>query len=110
MMKIALAVATAALLLPVAAGATPPTSTIVSADATFTNTFDCAFPLTEAITGSYKDTVYYDAAGNPVGSEQAIAGSASAAQGVSLGDGSLALAWTANNGGDQDVMATRLTP
>ena len=66
MMKIALAVATAALLLPVAAGATPPTSTIVSADATFTNTFDCAFPLTEAITGSYKDTVYYDAAGNPV--------------------------------------------
>jgi len=66
MLRIAFAVAVLAFLLPAAAHATPPTSTIVSADATFTNTFDCTFPLIETITGSYKDTVYYNAAGNPV--------------------------------------------
>jgi len=66
MIRIAFAVALATLVLPSAAGATAPTSTIASADATFTNTFDCAFPLIETVTGSYKDTVYYDAAGNPV--------------------------------------------
>lgn len=43
-----------------------PGSTIVSADATFVNTFDCAFSLTETISGAYKDTLYFDAAGNPV--------------------------------------------
>jgi hypothetical protein len=53
---------------------------------------------------------HYDASGNPVGTPQAIAGGANAALGVALGNGSVALAWTANNGGDQDVMATRITP
>jgi hypothetical protein len=53
---------------------------------------------------------HYDAAGIPVGAQQAIAGSANAAQGVALGNGNVALAWTANNAGDQDVMATRITP
>ena len=53
---------------------------------------------------------HYDAAGNPVGTPQPIAGSGPAVQGVALGNGSLALAWTASNGGDQDVMATRITP
>jgi hypothetical protein len=66
MLKVALAVAAVALLLPAAASATPPTSTIMTADATFANTFDCAFPLTETVTGSFKDTLYFDAAGNPV--------------------------------------------
>ena len=66
MLKVTLAVAVVALLIPAAAIATTPTSTVVSADATFTNNFDCPFPLTETITGAYKDTVYYDGAGHPV--------------------------------------------
>jgi hypothetical protein len=53
---------------------------------------------------------HYDAAGNPVGTEQPISGSTTAAQGVSLANGSMALGWTATNGGDQDVMGTRITP
>ena len=53
---------------------------------------------------------HYDAAGNPVGTPQPILATANAAQGVALGNGSVALAWTASNGGDQDVMATRITP
>jgi hypothetical protein len=55
----------AALCLPVAASATPPISTVVNEDSTFTNTFDCAFALTETFTGSVKDTLYFDSAGNP---------------------------------------------
>jgi len=66
----ALCVLAVALAFPAAgltAGTTvTPTSTVVNADATFTNNFDCSFPLTETITGSYKDTVYYDSAGNAV--------------------------------------------
>ena len=53
---------------------------------------------------------HYDAAGNAVGAGQPIAGNANAAQGVALGNGNIALAWNANNAGDQDVMATRITP
>jgi hypothetical protein len=48
------------------AAAAEPQSTIVSADSTFTNTFDCAFPLQETVSGSYKDTRYFDASGNLV--------------------------------------------
>lgn len=48
-----------------AASATPPISTIVNEDTTFTNTFDCAFALTETVTGSVKDTLYFDSEGNP---------------------------------------------
>jgi hypothetical protein len=61
-----LAAAAGALLLASAATATEPSSTIVNVDVTFTNTLDCPFPLIETVSGSYKDTVYYDAAGNPV--------------------------------------------
>jgi hypothetical protein len=60
------ALAAAALLLASAASASEPTSTVVGVDATFTNTFDCPFPLLETVEGSYKDTLYYDAVGNPV--------------------------------------------
>jgi hypothetical protein len=55
----------ASLLLAASANATPPSSTIVTVDLTFTNTFDCSFPLTETVTGAYKDTIYYDNDGNP---------------------------------------------
>jgi hypothetical protein len=48
------------------AAARPPESAIVSADGTFTNDFDCSFPLQETVSGSYRDTVYFDDAGNPV--------------------------------------------
>jgi hypothetical protein len=66
MLKVTLAACVAALALAGAAGAaTPPVSTVVSVDATFTNGFDCAFPLEETVTGSYKDTFYFDEAGNP---------------------------------------------
>jgi hypothetical protein len=70
MPKLALAAAAAASAfitagLPAAAAAVPQ-STIVSADSTFTNTFDCPFPLQETVSGSFKDTLYLDAAGNPV--------------------------------------------
>ena len=33
---------------------------------TFTNNFDCAFPLEEPISGSIKDMLYLDVDGNPV--------------------------------------------
>jgi len=33
---------------------------------TFTNNFDCAFPLEETISGSIKDMLYLDVDGNPV--------------------------------------------
>lgn len=44
----------------IAAGGHPPQTTIVSADATFTNDFDCAFPLQEQVKGTYRDTLYFD--------------------------------------------------
>jgi hypothetical protein len=47
------------------AAAAQPLSTIVNVDVTFTNTFDCPFPLRESFSGSYKDTLYLDAAGDP---------------------------------------------
>jgi hypothetical protein len=71
---------------------------------------DGGFVLVTAGDGGALQAQRYDAAGNPVGAQQAIAGSASAAQGVALGNGSVALAWTANDAGDQDVMAMRITP
>jgi hypothetical protein len=59
------AVALVALALSGVAGGTAPASTIVSADSTFINAFDCPFALVETIMGSYRDTVYYDNAGHP---------------------------------------------
>lgn len=53
---------------------------------------------------------HYDAQVQPVGPAQAITGTATAVQGQALADGGLALAWTTNTGGDQDVMATRIAP
>lgn len=44
----------------IAAGGYPPQTTIVSANTTFTNTFDCSFPLQEQVSGSYQDTLYFD--------------------------------------------------
>src|SRR5262245_46690937 len=43
-----------------------PQTTIVEVDETFTNTFDCPFPLEETVRGAYKDMFYSDVAGNPV--------------------------------------------
>ncbi|HKY54104.1 MAG TPA: hypothetical protein VJM08_07365 [Anaerolineales bacterium] len=37
-----------------------PETTIVSIDMTFTNNFDCAFPLVEHVKGSIRDTLYFD--------------------------------------------------
>ena len=54
MLNITIAAAVAALTLAAAASATPPTSTVVSVDATFTNDFDCPFPLQETTSGAYK--------------------------------------------------------
>ncbi|MGZ5180772.1 MAG: hypothetical protein ACXWC2_09865 [Ramlibacter sp.] len=52
----------------------------------------------------------FDAAGQPVGPEIAVATAGGVPRGVVLGDGSVELAWTADTGGDQDVMAVRITP
>ncbi len=41
----------------------PPQTTIVSVDATFTNDFDCSFPLQEQVTGAYRDILYFDSNG-----------------------------------------------
>lgn len=65
MLKMTLAACAAALVLAASASATPPLATVVSVDVTFANSFDCAFPLQETVSGSYKDTLYLDAAGNP---------------------------------------------
>jgi hypothetical protein len=59
-----LTVLAALIAVPAAVSATP-VSTIVNVDVTFTNTFDCSFPLQESFTGSYKDILFFDAAGNP---------------------------------------------
>jgi hypothetical protein len=37
-----------------------PVTTIIPVDATFINDFDCAFPLVEQITGTVRDTLYFD--------------------------------------------------
>jgi len=41
-------------------------TTIVEVNDTFTNDFDCPFPLEETVSGSYKDMLYLDVNGNPV--------------------------------------------
>lgn len=48
------------------AGAVPPTSTIIDVSSSFTNNFDCSFNLQEQITGSVKDTQYFDQSGTIV--------------------------------------------
>ena len=47
----------------IAARGHPPQTTIVSVDATFTNDFDCSFPLQEQVKGAYRDTLYFDQGG-----------------------------------------------
>jgi len=37
-----------------------PVTAIVSVDSTFINDFDCAFPLVEQVTGTIRDTLYFD--------------------------------------------------
>jgi hypothetical protein len=44
--------------------AAKPTTTIVPVDATFTNDFDCPFPIIEQVAGTYRDTLYFDQDGN----------------------------------------------
>lgn len=41
-----------------------PNITIVYVDNTFTNDFDCLFPLVEQVTGAYRDMLYFDQNGN----------------------------------------------
>jgi hypothetical protein len=41
-------------------------TTIVDVSGTFTNDFDCPFPLEETFSGSIKDMLFLDGAGNPV--------------------------------------------
>jgi hypothetical protein len=41
-----------------------PSTTIVHVNDTFTNDFDCSFPLVEQVTGAYRDTLYFDQNGN----------------------------------------------
>lgn len=53
---------------------------------------------------------HYDAQVQAVGAAQAISGSATSVQGQALVGSGLALAWTADTAGDQDVMATRIAP
>jgi hypothetical protein len=57
-------VAALALATPRMAEAMPPASTVVTVDTSFTNTFDCAFPLQETVSGTVKDIVYFDGDGN----------------------------------------------
>jgi hypothetical protein len=38
----------------------PPVTTIIPVDETFINDFDCAFPIVEQVTGSVRDTLYFD--------------------------------------------------
>lgn len=48
------------------ASAAQPLTSIVDVSGTFTNTFDCPFPLEETVSGSIKDMLYLDVDGNPV--------------------------------------------
>jgi hypothetical protein len=57
-------VAALALSTPRMAEAMPPASTVITVDTSFTNTFDCAFPLQETVSGIVKDIVYFDGDGN----------------------------------------------
>jgi hypothetical protein len=41
-------------------GGSPPVTTIIPVDATFINDFDCSFPLIEQVTGTIRDTLYFD--------------------------------------------------
>ena len=43
-----------------------PVTTIASVDSTFTNDFDCAFPLLEEVKGSVRDTLFFDQNGTLV--------------------------------------------
>jgi hypothetical protein len=58
----------ALVLAPAAKAAVPsaaqPTTSIVPVDATFTNDFDCPFPIIEQVAGTYRDTLYFDQDGN----------------------------------------------
>ena len=51
--------------LPAGAMAATPLTTIVAIDQTFTNDFDCPFPLVETVSGTIKDILFVDASGNP---------------------------------------------
>lgn len=48
------------------ASAAAPQTTIVEVNDTFTNDFDCPFPLEEVVSGSFKDMLFFDVNGNPV--------------------------------------------
>ena len=41
-----------------------PLTTIISADSTFINDFDCSFPLVEQVTGTIRDMLYFDQSGS----------------------------------------------
>ena len=71
---------------------------------------DGGFVLVTAAAAGSLHAQRFDAAGQAIGTGRSITGSASATQGTALADGSVALAWTANSGGDQDVMAARFAP
>ncbi|MGE5073038.1 MAG: hypothetical protein ACM3MF_06390 [Anaerolineae bacterium] len=43
---------------------TIPITYILSADGTFINDFDCSFPLIEEVSGSIRDTLFFDQSGN----------------------------------------------
>ena len=43
-----------------------PITTIIPVDSTFINDFDCAFPLVEQVTGSVRDTLFFDQNGTLV--------------------------------------------
>ena len=43
-----------------------PQTTIVEVNATFTNDFDCPFPLEQTVSGAFKDRLFFDVNGNPV--------------------------------------------
>jgi hypothetical protein len=43
-----------------ATNAFTPVTTIIAVDSTFINDFDCAFPLEEQVTGTIRDTQYFD--------------------------------------------------
>jgi len=47
-------------IMPVTARADAPDTTVVQVDETFTNDFDCSFPLIEQVKGSYLDRLYFD--------------------------------------------------
>jgi len=46
--------------MPIVAHADTPDTTVIQVDETFTNDFDCSFPLIEQVKGSYLDRLYFD--------------------------------------------------